>query len=78
MRGQGRFRAMGGVFFTGALWVPKLLGHQKPVGSDALACVVMPPPASAFVVPEPQFLLGVLLVALDAPAHLGFEDHALQ
>lgn len=40
--------------------------------------MVKPPPASAFVVPQSQFLLEVLVVALDAPAHLGFKDHALQ
>jgi hypothetical protein len=37
-----------------------------------------PAPASSFVVAQAQFLLEVLVVALDAPAHLGFEDHALQ
>ena len=59
--------------------MPKLLGHQESVGGDAQAGVVVkPPPASAFIVPKPQFLFEILVVALNAPAHLGFEDHALQ
>ena len=35
-------------------------------------------PASAFVVPEPQLLFELLVVALDAPAYLGLQHHALK
>src|SRR3954447_21376938 len=35
-------------------------------------------PAAALVVPEPDFLLEVLVVPLDAPAQLGQVDHLLE
>ena len=35
-------------------------------------------PAAAFVVPEPNLLLELLVVALDAPAQLGEIDQALE
>ncbi len=65
--------------FAHALGVLQLLLHQEPVGCDAQAGVVMESaPASAFVVSQPYFLLEVLVVALDALAHLGFKHDALQ
>ncbi len=36
------------------------------------------PPASALKLPQPHLLLEVLVVALNTPAHLGLEHHALQ
>ena len=35
-------------------------------------------PATAFILSEAEVLLEVLVVALDAPAHLGLVDHALE
>src|SRR4051812_3156350 len=40
--------------------------------------VVEAAPAAALVVPEPEFLLELLVVALDAPSELGEFDHALE
>src|SRR4051812_18658761 len=40
--------------------------------------VVEPAPAAALVVPEPEFLLELLVVALDAPPELGKFNQALK
>ena len=61
-------------------WPPRSLrggnrrpfGNEKAVGGDAERGVVMKAaPATAFIVSETEFLLEVLIVALDAPAQLG-------
>ena len=70
---------LGGVFFTATLRVTKPLCHQKSIGRDAhRGVVVESPPASPLEVTQPKVLLEVLVIALDAPAHLGLEHHALQ
>lgn len=57
-------------FFARTLGMPQRLSHQEAVGGNAQAGVVMEPlPAPAFVVPESDFLLEVLIIALNAPAH---------
>src|SRR3954464_13999371 len=51
---------------------PHPFGDQEAIGGDAqTGMVVEPAPAAALVVPEPQFLLELLVVALDAPPELG-------
>src|SRR3954467_12291319 len=40
--------------------------------------MVEPAPAAALVVPEPEFLLELLVVAFDAPPELGEFDQALE
>ena len=46
--------------------------HQEAIGRDAQRGVVMKAaPASTFVMRQPEFLLQFLIIALDAPAHLG-------
>src|SRR3954469_17011279 len=40
--------------------------------------VVEPAPAAALVVPQPEFLLELLVVAFDAPPELGEFDQALE
>src|SRR3954468_7628019 len=48
------------------------LGDQEAIGRDAQRGVVTEAtPAAALVVPEPEFLLELLAVALNAPAQLG-------
>src|SRR5689334_20614762 len=52
------------------------LGHQEPVGGDAQAGVVVEAaPAAALEVAEPELLLQLLEVALDAPAQLRRGEH---
>ena len=54
-------------------------GDQEAVGSDAQACMMMKPaPTSAFVVTQAQLLLEVLVVALDAPAHVCLRHQIVQ
>ena len=67
------------IFFGTLFRVMQLLGHQESVGGDAQTGVVMKAaPAPALIVPQTQLLFEVLVVALDAPAHLGLKHHALQ
>ena len=48
------------------------LGDQKSVGRDAERGMVMEAaPSAPFIVSEPDLLLELLIVALNAPAHLG-------
>ena len=55
------------------------LGQQEAVGGDAQGGMMMKaPPAASFVVPQTQVLLEILVVTLDAPAHLDFKHHAPQ
>ncbi len=52
------------------------LGDQESVGSDAQRRVVMEAaPSAPFEMAEPDLLLELLIVALDAPAHLCGIDH---
>src|ERR1700730_16633307 len=52
--------------------------HQKAVGGNThCGVMVKAAPASAFIVTEAKFLFEVLVIALDAPAHLGDEDQML-
>src|ERR1700750_2378618 len=55
------------------------LGNQEAVGGDAQGGVVVEAaPASAFEVAEPEFLLELLVVALDAPAQLRNVDQTFE
>src|SRR3954464_6153600 len=52
-------------------------GDQEAIGCDAKRRVMVEAaPAAALVVPEPQFLLELLVVAFDAPSELGEFDQA--
>src|SRR5215210_3650597 len=56
---------------------PHPFGDQEAIGCKAQAgMVVEAAPAAALVVPEPEFLLELLVVAFDAPPKLGEFDHA--
>ncbi len=47
----------------------------KSIGRDAQRAVMMETgPSAPLVVPEPNFLLELLVIALDAPAHFGDVD----
>ena len=55
------------------------LGDQEAVGGDAHGGVMVEAsPASPFEVAEPDLLLEVLIIALDAPAHHGDVDEAVE
>ena len=57
----------------------KPLAHQKAVGRDTERGMVMEAaPAAALEMAEPDLLLQLPIVALDAPAQLDQLDHALQ
>src|SRR5215207_4231669 len=54
-------------------------GDQEAIGRHAqTGMVVEAAPAAALVVPEPEFLLELLVVAFDAPPELGEFDQALE
>src|SRR3954454_20930079 len=56
---------------------PHPFGDQEAIGRHAqTGMVVEAAPAAALVVPEPEFLLELLVVAFDAPPELGEFDHA--
>src|SRR3954469_18624920 len=56
---------------------PRPFGDQEAIGGDAqTGMVVEAAPAAALVVPKPEFLLELLVVALDAPPELGEFDQA--
>src|ERR1700737_3560917 len=64
--GYGRRFESSGVFFTAA----EMLQHEKSIGSDAQACVMMKAaPIASFVMTQADFLLEFPVVALNAPAH---------
>src|SRR5271157_5947198 len=51
------------------------LGNQKPIGGDAQRGVVVEAaPSTAFEMSKSDFLLELLIIALDAPAQLGEVD----
>src|SRR3954447_10861077 len=58
---------------------PHPFGDQEAIGRHAqTGMVVEAAPAAALIVPEPEFLLELLVVAFDAPPELGKLDHALK
>src|SRR5450432_1811204 len=60
--GYGRRFESSGVFFTAG----ELLQHEKSIGSDAQACMMMKAtPISSFVMTKADFLLEFPVVALD-------------
>lgn len=71
-RGEGQALGVRGSFFATDWFVSnQSFSHEEPVCRDAQTGVVMEsPPTSAFVVPQSEFLLEILVVALDAPALL--------
>src|SRR3954468_20680112 len=51
---------------------PHLFGDQEAIGCDAKRGVMVEAaPAAALVVPKPEFLLELLVIAFDAPPELG-------
>jgi hypothetical protein len=76
--GNGRLRAENfATAFRGGNGAP--LGDQEAVGGDAhRGVVVEAAPTSPFEVAEPHLLLEILVVALDAPAHHGDVDQAVE
>src|SRR3982751_5171059 len=76
-RGKGNRRELRGGRRRGGN--PGPFGDQEAIGGDAqTGMVVEAAPAAALVVPEPKFLLELLVVALDAPSELGEFDQALE
>src|SRR3954469_14521666 len=72
-RGKGNRRELRGGRRRGGN--PGPFGDQEAIGGDAqTGMVVEAAPAAALVVPEPKFLLEVLVVAFDAPPELGKLD----
>lgn len=60
-------------------FVVATLSHQKRICSDTRCGVaIKATPASPFVMTESELLFQVLIVALDAPAHLGHEHKLLK
>ena len=58
---------------------PHPFGDQEAIGCDAKRGVMVEAaPAAALEVPEPEFLLELLVVAFDAPPELGELDQALE
>src|SRR3954470_15888567 len=58
---------------------PRPFGDQEAIGCDAKRGVMVETaPAAALEVPEPKFLLEVLVVAFDTPSKLGKFDQALE
>src|SRR5215813_7675563 len=78
MGGKGKLREpRGGTRSRGGNRLP--LGDQEAVGGDAQRGVMMEAtPASAFEVAQPEFLLELLVVALDAPAQLRNVDQTFE
>src|SRR6202051_4068217 len=63
----------GGTWSLGGNRLP--LGDQESIGRDTQrAVMVETSPAAPFIVAEPDLLLEVLVVPLDAPAHFGDVD----
>ena len=64
-------------FFTIAL--NEALSDKKPIGSNTQRCMVMEStPATSFEVSQAEFLLEILIVPLDTPAHLGDMNHTFE
>ena len=76
--GKGRFfEDMSGARSRGGKSRP--FGDQESISGNAHRRVMMEPsPASSFEMTEPDLLLQLLIIALDAPAHHGDIDHALE
>lgn len=55
------------------------LGDQESVSGDAERGVMMEAaPSPTFIMSEPEFLLELLVIAIDVPAQLGKVDEALE
>src|SRR5665811_2398497 len=78
--GNGRHLALNEVFFdSGITAILESLGHQEAVGRDAQSGVmVKAAPTPSFIVAKPEVLLQILVIALNAPTHLGDKHHLLQ
>ena len=64
--GYGRCFESSGVFFNAG----KPFQHEESIGRDTQARMMMKAsPIAPFVMPEPQFLFELAVVALDAPTH---------
>src|SRR3954470_23000786 len=58
---------------------PHLFGDQEAIGCNAKRGVMVEAaPAAALEVPKPEFLLELLVIALDAPPELGEFNQALE
>ena len=77
--GKGRQLADDEIFFgADGSACGEAFGDEEAVGGDGQRrMMVKPPPAVAFVVSEAQFLLQLLIVALDAPAHVRAGDQVV-
>ncbi len=63
----------------GVVLVAQALSDEEAVGGDSEAGVMVEaPPASALVVPEPQILLEVLVITLDAPSQVRYPHELMQ
>src|ERR1035437_5854372 len=66
-------------FFSGTTACFQSLCHQEPICRDAQrGMMVKATPTSALVMPKAEFLLQILVVALNAPAHLGHKHPLLK
>src|SRR3954453_15634989 len=75
--GKAKRPELGGGWSRGGNSHP--FGDQEAIGRHAqTGMVVEAAPATALVVPEPEFLLELLVVAFDAPPELGKFDHPLE
>lgn len=70
--GNDRYLAFGEVFFTAGIGARlEALCHQETVRCNAqTGVVVKSPPAPSLIVTQSQILLQVLVIALNAPAHV--------
>ena len=76
--GNGKFfEPPGGTSSTGGNRLP--LGDQEAVGRDAQRRMVMKAaPSAAFKMAQPNLLLELLIIALDAPAQFGDVDQVIE
>ena len=76
--GNGKvFEQPGGTSSTGGNRLP--LGDQEAVGRDAQRRMVMKAtPSAALEMAQPNLLLELLIIALDAPAQFGDVDQAIE
>jgi len=78
--GKGRHLAFDEVFFTAhGLVGEQPLGHQKGIGSNTQArMVVESSPTASLIVPQSEILLEILVVTLNAPSLVGATDQLVQ
>jgi hypothetical protein len=67
------------------LYTPSAVIDARPLacvlfltGRNSVAVMMKPPPTASLVVPESEFLLQFLIVALDSPAHFCHEHDLLK